>query len=153
MIGHDAITFLGHPPVEGPEPRFEVRHLQAVLSRCERTAERRIGVPVHQHPVGPLLAEDRIQPGQDPGGLDGVASRADAEVHRRRPDGEVVEECPGQQPVVVLARVHYHVLMPELAERMVHRRELDELRPSTDHAQYPHALPSQCRLQGQGHRL
>ncbi len=74
MIGNDAITLLGHLPVEGPEPRFEVRHGQAMLGSRERPAERRVGIAVHQHPVGPLIVKDGIQPGQDSGGLGGMAS-------------------------------------------------------------------------------
>ena len=141
MVSDDAVAFLGHPPVERPQPRFQVRQRQAVLRRGECPAEGGVRVAVYQHPVGPLPPEDSVQPGEDAAPSARWPARADAEIELRGRDAEVGKNASGQQMCHNAGRYARLRARARLHERPVHRRELHELRPRPDHAQYPHAGP------------
>ena len=122
------------------EPELK-RDAEAALGRCEPSGKRGGRVPIDKHPVGGMVSQDGIEPGEDAGCLRGVAVRSDAEVHRRRCDGEVVEEYLRQQRVVMLACVDDHVLVAVLPQRLVDRRQLHKLRSRSHDAQHLHVPP------------
>ena len=55
-VGDDPVDLLGHAHVEGAQAGLDVRQRHAELGRDEGSGERRVGVAVDEHRVGPLLA-------------------------------------------------------------------------------------------------
>ena len=138
VVGEHAVVLLGHGPVERAQPGLQVRDRQVQLHRGQGAGQGGVGVAVDQHPVGSVLEQDLVHPGQDRARLCAVAGRADLEVHVRVRDPEVGEEDVGEHRVVVLSGVHDDVLHPTLTTGVGHRGQLDELRTGTDHAQDLH---------------
>ena len=85
-----------------------------------------------------MFVEHGVERAEHRAGLHAVAARSDTEVHVGRRDAEVIEEHVGQHRVVVLTRVHDHVLDAGSGCRLGDRRELDELGASTHDADYLH---------------
>ena len=54
VIGDDAIDLLRHPAIEAAQPGLDVRERDVELGRRQRRGQRRVGVAVDEHGVGPL---------------------------------------------------------------------------------------------------
>jgi hypothetical protein len=80
-------------------------HRHAQLRRRQGAGESGVGVPVHEHHVGPVGAEVLLHRRKDAGGLSRVGAAAGAELVIGLRDAELVEEDPRQLVVVMLASV------------------------------------------------
>ncbi len=140
VVGEDPVVLLGHAPVEGSEPRLEMGDGQVQLDRRERPGDGRVGVAVDDHPVRVLALQDRVERGQDPPGLYAMGAGPDAQVYRGVGDAEAGEKHVGEVRVVMLTRVHDHMLVVGVREGGGHRSQFDELGTGTDNAQDLHKL-------------
>ena len=138
MIRHDAVHFLGHLPIEGPQARLDMAEGDAHLRRDEGARERRVRVPVDEEQVRALLLQDLLEPAHHVCGLPPVAPAPHAQVVIRPGDVEGIEEHVGHVLVVMLARVDQDLLMV-LTDLAAHRRGLDELGSRADDARDFHA--------------
>ncbi len=124
----DPVAFLGHRQVEAPQARFDMgdRHL---FAGGVRPGERRVGVAVDEHPVGPL-GLDRFPDRQ---GHRGRVGRAQVEPVGGLRDAELVEEDLRHARVPVLPGVQHDLVDPALPQRQGERGGLDELGAVPDH--------------------
>ena len=128
VVGEDAVVLLGHAAVEGAQPGFEVGDLEVHLHRGEGAGEGGVGIAVDEGPVGLVLLEDLIHPGEHRAGLAAVGAGADGEVHVRCRDPQVREEDVAHRGVVVLSGVDDDVFdIVPLCGGIRDRGELDEL--------------------------
>ncbi len=130
-VGQHAVDLLGHRAVEGAQPGLDVGDGLSELAGDERGGKRRVHIARHQHHVGPLGEQDRLQALHRARGLQGVRTRAHAEAMVGLGDSQLREEHLGHRLVVVLAGVHEHVheLLPAALQRRDDRRDLHEVRP------------------------
>lgn len=138
MIGEHAIVLLRHPAIERAKPCLEMGERVVQLHSTHRGGEGGVRVAVHEHPVGGVLIEDRIERTKHRTGLYTVASRSDTEVHIRRRNAKVIEEHVREHRVVVLAGVHDHVIDPGGGGCLGNGGELDELGASANDADHLH---------------
>ena len=133
MVGDDPVQLLRHRPVAAPQPGLEVSHLHAALRGDERCGDGGVHVAGHEHPVDARqLGERALEGDHHPRGLLGVGARADAEVHVRLAQPEVLEEDLGHARVVVLAGVDEALIGAARGERAHHRRDLHEVGACAD---------------------
>jgi hypothetical protein len=131
MIGQHAVELLGHRPVVGAHPRLDVGDRDAGLGSGQRAGQRRVRVAVDQHDVRRLGREQRLERRQHPRRLRGVRAATGVQAVLRPRQPELVEEHPRERVVVVLPRVHQH-LLGRRAQPLRDRRRLDELRAVAD---------------------
>ena len=131
-VRDDPVDLLRHRAIARAQSRLDVRHpdRRRRLRRHDRARQRRVHVPHHDHPVGPVVRENLLERLHDARRLDGVGRRADTQMDVRRRDLQVLEEDVGHQVVVVLPRVQQPRVeqvgpRPELAQE---RRDLHEVR-------------------------
>ena len=103
MIGQDAVDFFRHRAVERPQTRLEMRHRHMQFGRREGAGQRRIRIARHQHDIGALGEDRRLDAGQHAAGHLAVAAAVNAEVDPRRGDPEFVEEDPRHRRIEMLA--------------------------------------------------
>ena len=128
----DADVLLRHRPVAAPHPRLDVGERDARLLCGARAGERRGGVAVDEHPVGPLGGDRVEDPGLHRRDHLLVRQAADPEAVRGLREPELLEEHLRQLGVVVLPGVKRHLVDFPLSERDREGRGLDELRPVSD---------------------
>jgi hypothetical protein len=109
-VGHQPVDLLGHRPVEGAQPRLDVRHRDRQLHRREGAGHRAVDVAHHHHAAGPRRAAQQVllEGRQHLRGLRAVRARPRVEVHVRRGHPQLAEEHVAHRGVVVLAGVHQH---------------------------------------------
>ena len=112
MVGDDAVVLLGHPSVERTQTRLEVRQRDVHLDRRKGARRRGVGVPVHHHPVGPVLLERLVHLAEHGPRLTSVRVGTDRQVHVGGGDAEVTEEDIRHGDVVVLTGVDDDVVDP-----------------------------------------
>jgi SAM-dependent methyltransferase len=129
-IGDEAVDFLRHRPIAAAQSRFEMSERQAKLLCDERASRGRIDVADNDDPARrpaqahPLIGE------HDPGGLLGVAARADAEMHIRRRQCKLLPEHIGHLWIVMLAGMHQNRAGPIRRRQLMKKRcDLHEVRP------------------------
>jgi len=112
MVGEHAVVLLGHAPVERAQSRLEVCHGKVYFDGCHRGGKRGVGVPVNQNLVRHVLKKDRFQLRHHGARLLTVGPRANTQVDIGMGNAKVAEEGVAHHVVVVLARVHNHVVRP-----------------------------------------
>jgi hypothetical protein len=80
MVGQHPIVLLRHPAVEGPKSCLKMGQRQMQLHSSQRCRQRRVRIPVNQHPVRSLPLEDFFQSGKHGACLPSVTARADLQV-------------------------------------------------------------------------
>ena len=140
QVGADPVRLLGHRAVEAPQAGLQVGDRDSQLRRAERRAEGRVDVARHDHQVGTLCPQHRLESLHHARDLLRVASRSDPEQVVGLGHAELLEEDLGHQPVVVLARVDDRrgPIGKALAQRPDHRRHLDQVRPRADYVDQAH---------------
>ena len=114
------------------------------LRRRQGARERRVGVAVHQHRVGPTSASSGSSAPQHARGLRGVRAAADLQLAVGLGETELGEEDLRERLVVVLAGVHQHLLVL-LPQRPRDGGGLDELGAVADDREDLHATqPTQA---------
>ena len=106
LVCQEAIDFFGHRAVTAAESGFDVRDSDAELRAHERARERRVNVSNDERPIGFFFQHDRLEALHHGCRLRGVRARADAEIHVRLRQAEIVEEGVGHLRVVVLPRMN-----------------------------------------------
>ena len=129
VIGRDAIQLLGHPTVEAPQPRLDMRDRHVELGRREGARQGRVGVSVDEHRIGAGVDEHRLDRSEHRARLRTVRSASDAEMVRRCGNAELLEEHRRHRRVVVLPGVDDDLRRTGGRERSRDRRRLHELRP------------------------
>ncbi len=137
-VGLDAVVLLRHRPVAAAQPGLDVRDRHPLGDGRSRSGERRVRVPVDEHPVGPLVGDDRLERRLQRRQHLLARQCADAEAVRRLGQPELLEEDVRQLAVVVLAGVHHDLFVTGLTQCFRQRRRLDELRPVADDGQDAH---------------
>ncbi|MNZ93149.1 hypothetical protein D3C78_1122060 [compost metagenome] len=130
VVEHLAVELFRHALVKAAVARLHVEHRDlAALGRNDRQAG--IGIAVEQQCIGLLQLEHRVGLGDHLGdGLRGGLAGGAEEVVRLA-DLQVVEEHLVEFVVVVLPRMHQHVV--DLAIQLGdHPAHLDQLRTGTD---------------------
>ena len=135
------LSLLGHRQSPERRARLDVRDRHARVGGRERPAERRVGVAVDEHPVGPLGLDRAAMPG--PHALDHLLARQ----RRRRRAGSAAR--PARAPRRRAARARGRsagrcAARPPRSrarrERGRERRRLDELRPVADDRESSHPV-------------
>ena len=150
VVGENTIDLLRHVALVRTETRLHVRHRYAQLRRRERPRQRAVGVPHHEHDIGPIAHDDALDPFEHPAGLSAVRSGTDAELVVGERQVELAEEHIRQTGIVVLPRVQQSgldlkravVVRPRALERAEDRGYLHELRARPDDRQ--HGQPFLC---------
>jgi hypothetical protein len=140
QVGADPVRLLRHRPVEAPQAGLQVGDGDSKLRRAERRAERGVDVPRHDHQVGALRPQHRLESLQHPRDLLAMASRSDPQQVVGLGHPELLEEDLGHQPVVVLAGVDDRrwPLWKALAQRSDHRRHLHQVGPRSEYVKQAH---------------
>ena len=138
-VGDDAVDLLGHAHVERAQPGLDVRErARCSLAAASAAGERRVGVAVDEHRVGPPIEDGALDADQHRAPS---ARRASPSRRSSRTSGsaeaELLVEDARELVVVVLARVGDDEL-DVLGELGVQRRGLDELGPVAGDGEQAH---------------
>ena len=136
-VADDAVDLLGHAHVERAQTGLDVRERQAQLGGDERAGKRRVRVAVDEHGVRADVERGALDADEHRRGLLGVRRRADAELHVRVAQPELLSEHARERVIVVLSRVGDDEL-DLLHELGVQRGRLDELRPGAGDGEQAH---------------
>ena len=141
-VRDEAIDLLRHRTVEAPQTGLDMDHWDAQLHRGQGSGHRGVRVTNDQDEVAFRRLQDLFELHHHLRGLLCMGSRSDPEVEVRVRDGEVLEECPRHQVVVVLAGVHENCLYePDVLHRLNDGSDLHEIGPRADDRDDPHRLP------------
>ncbi len=123
LVGLDAVALLGHREVAAAQAGLDVRQRQVERGRGKGAGERRVGIAVDEHPVGPLLAQASL----DRRLHDLWVGGAQVEPVARLREAELLEEDLRKLVVVVLPGVDDDLVETVLAEGDRRGRGLNEL--------------------------
>jgi hypothetical protein len=131
------VQLLRHPLIEAAVPRFHVEDGDLPTFRRD-DAEAGVGVAVDQDGIGALLLEHGVKPGDDErDGLgDGPSHRIQVVIGLG--DVELTEEDRVELVVVVLTRMHQH-MVGVAGQLRDDTAQLDELRPRARKRHHPEA--------------
>ena len=138
----DPVDLLRHRPVEAPQPRLDVgRPGSRSLAAQSAAPQRRVDVARHEHEVGRLVREHRLEPLQHPGDLLGVAARSRPRAcgrarARRAPRGR--SPTSAGRSAGRCGRSPWRQSGNRRAQRPDDRRHLDEVRTRPDDVEDAH---------------
>ena len=142
-VGQDPVDLFGHGAVPAAEARLEVCDRDAELHRGQGGGEGRVDVAGHDHQVGPVVDQERLEALHHPGGLLGVGAGPDLEHVVRLGDPELLEEDLRHHPVVMLSRVDDRLVGfgQPFTQSRDQRGHLYEIRPGAEHVHDSHCEP------------
>ncbi len=112
LVGDDPVDLLGHRAVKAAQPGLDVRERNPELHRDQHDGQRGVHIAGHDHEVGALGLEHRLDALHHACGLHGMGARTDTENMIGNRKFELLDESVGHRPVVVLAGVDDHMPRP-----------------------------------------
>ncbi len=131
MVGDSTVDLLRHRAVVATQSGLDVGERQAKLRGRQRPGERRVSIAKDDDPVWRLSDQYRFQLLEHLPGLLAMRAGADAQMVIGLRQIEFLEENVGERRVVVLARVHQHLIAPA-SQLSTEGGSLDELGAGAD---------------------
>jgi hypothetical protein len=110
VIHEYSIYLLGHLPIEGPQTCLKMNQWFGSLACHNCSSQRGVGIPINNDSVWGQPREFGIQSLNHPTGLDRMTPGTHCQIHGGFWDSEFIKKHVGHSSVIVLTRMHYHVL-------------------------------------------